>query len=90
MMLRKLILGAALAAGLWTPVAAAGPVVSLGGGGVVMPAGQTAPFPVKITDVQGLYGFELQLNNQPVARIRLPELRNPRHLACTQAPLSSD
>ena len=65
MILRKLLLGAALAACLWTPVAAAGPAVSLGGGVVTIPAGQTVPFPVKISDVQGLYGFELQLKFDP-------------------------
>ena len=65
MILRKLILCAALAVFLWTPAAAAGPSVSLGGGVVSIPAGQTVPFPVKITDVQGLYGFELQLKYDP-------------------------
>ena len=65
MILRKLILCAALAVFLWTPAAAAGPSVSLGDGVVSIPAGQTVPFPVKITDVQGVYGFELQLKYDP-------------------------
>ena len=54
MILRKLILCAALAACFWTPAAAAsataGPAVSLGDGVVSIETGQTAPFPIKITD----------------------------------------
>jgi hypothetical protein len=47
------------------PVAAAGPTVALVPTPLEIPVGQTVPLDVNITDVQGLYGFEMELSFDP-------------------------
>lgn len=47
------------------PAAAAGPTVTFSPSPLESPAGQTVPLAVRITDVQGLYGFEMQFKFDP-------------------------
>jgi len=47
------------------PAAAAGPTVAFSPSPLESPAGQTVPLAIRIADVQGLYGFEMQLKFDP-------------------------
>ena len=57
----------AVPAASWVPgsASAAGPTVALGDGVLELQAGQTAELAVTVADVQGLYGFEMQLRIDP-------------------------
>ena len=46
-------------------VAPSGSAVSLGDGALDLPAGQIASLPVRVSDIAGLYGFELHLSFDP-------------------------
>ena len=52
---------------LWLalPVFAAAPSVSLGNGVLELSVGQSVPLPVRVADVQDLYGFEMHLRFDP-------------------------
>lgn len=47
------------------PAAAAGPAVAMSPAPLQVPLGQVAPLAVRVADVQGLYGFEMQLKFDP-------------------------
>ena len=50
---------------LWQPCHAAIATVSVGTGTLELPVGQTAPLVVHVSDIQGLYGFEIHLSFDP-------------------------
>ena len=54
-----------LALSLTLPVFAAAPSVSLGNGVLELSVGQSVPLPVRVADVQDLYGFEMHLRFDP-------------------------
>ena len=64
--MRLLLIISMVLVGLAGPApVSANSTVSLGSGAMDIAAGQTAPLPVNVSDIQGLYGFEIHLSFDP-------------------------